>query len=248
MTSTAPALFAAALAILVGRRARPWIARRPAPTLGASPARIRSDRNRARWRHRRPRLTRVARRERACAPMAVADWCDTVASRVRTGASLRDALAAVPDDPATSAATSRLRHALERGAPAAEAVETARDAGGPHLTLACQVIGVAARLGGAPSTAIERTAVVLRQRAADADERVAQAAQARMSAHVLTALPVAVLGILAGSDPDVRTALAAPVGATAVATGLVLNVVGWWWMHRLVGQRPQATTRPRRPA
>src|SRR5690606_37511270 len=107
------------------------------------------------------------------------------------------------------------------------AVAAVHAAHGPHLALACQVLTVATQLGGSPARAVDRTAVVLRQRAADGQERLAQAAQTRMSAHVLTALPVAVLAVLSLTDPDVRAVLASPIGATIVGVGLLLNLCGW---------------------
>jgi hypothetical protein len=43
------------------------------------------------------------------------------------------------------------------------------------------------------------------------------------------------LSVLVATDDDVRTAATSPVGAGCVAAGLALNVLGWWWMRRIVG-------------
>jgi Flp pilus assembly protein TadB len=118
----------------------------------------------------------------------------------------------------------------------AEAAERATD-GGPHLRLALGVISTASRLGGPSAASIDRTAVALRQRAADLDERSAQAAQARLSTHVMTAVPLLMLAVLLATDADVRSAATSTIGAGCIGVGLALNLLGWWWMHRIVGAR-----------
>ncbi len=119
------------------------------------------------------------------------------------------------------------------------AIEQAQlDDEGPSLRLALGVIATAAQLGGSPAQAIDRTAATLRQRAADADERRAHAAQARLSAHVLTALPIAMLLLLVATDRDVRAAATAPLGAACIAMGLSLNTAGSIWMRRIIGAGP----------
>ncbi len=55
-----------------------------------------------------------------------------------------------------------------------------------------------------------------------------------MSARVLTTVPLVMLTVLVATDADVRDVLAAPSGGGVVAAGLALNVVGAWWMRRIV--------------
>ncbi|MGB0114321.1 MAG: type II secretion system F family protein [Ilumatobacteraceae bacterium] len=175
------------------------------------------------------------RRQRPPSPTAVAAWCDDLSRRVRAGSTLRDALQHVrPADRATEAATRSLRLALERGRATGEAITGLGDRG-PHLRLALQVIAAIATIGGSSAAAIDRTAAALRQRAADVDERGVQAAQAQLSAHVLTAVPLLMLGLLLATDPDVRHVASGPVGALCIGAGLVLNAIGWLWMRRVVG-------------
>ena len=63
-----------------------------------------------------------------------------------------------------------------------------------------------------------------------------QAAQARLSAHVLTAVPIAMLGLLCLLDPDVLPAARSSTGATSIGLGLAINALGWGWMRRIVGR------------
>jgi Flp pilus assembly protein TadB len=102
------------------------------------------------------------------------------------------------------------------------------------VRLVLDVVRVAARLGGPPAAAIDRTGSTLRVRAADCEERAAHAAQARLSAHVLTAVPLAMLALMATLDPDVGHAVATPIGSLCILFGLGLNLAGWTWMRRIV--------------
>jgi tight adherence protein B len=180
-------------------------------------------------------LHRRARRRRTPHPdaSAVASWCDDLARELRSGSTLRQTLASVePDDAPTSCCTAPLRLGLQRARPLGELLTG--DVG-PHLHLAFAVIIAAADVGGSAAPAIDRVATTLRQRAADRDDRRVQAAQARLSAHVMTAVPIVMLALLVASDGDVRAILATPIGAACVALGLSLNATGWLWMRRIVG-------------
>ncbi len=187
------------------------------------------------------RVGRRRRRRRVIEPEAVAAWCDELSRQTRAGCSLAAALTeARPNDPVLLDATDGLRRALTRGRsideavsiPLAGAVDVRR--GSHHLALACSTIAVSARVGGTPSAPLDRVASSLRLRAVDRDERATQAAQAQMSAHVLTALPVGMLALLVATDPDVRLAVTGPIGGLCVVVGVALNVTGFVWMHRTI--------------
>jgi tight adherence protein B len=185
------------------------------------------------WRRRR-----AARRPPSA--RAVAGWCDELARSVRSGSTLRDALTTIDtDDPAVRRALAPFELAISRGASVTEAVRRVDDPG-QHLALALSVLATASRIGGPSAAAIDRTAMALRRRAAEVDDRSTHAAQARLSTHVLTALPLLMLAVLAATDPDVRTVVASPLGAGCIGAGLVLNLVGWWWMGRIVGTAQRA--------
>lgn len=193
-------------------------------------------------------LASTRRRRLTLRPEVVAAWCDDVARRVRSGDSLGSALRESPTaDAALHVSTQPMRHALDRGSTVADAVTqlgTRRTSVGrnmpglDHLTLATSVIAVAASTGGSAAAPLDRVAGALRLRAVDRDERATQAAQARLSAHVLTIVPVAMLALLTTVDADVRNAIAGGPGAACVVVGLLLNTCGWCWMRRIV-QAPQ---------
>jgi Flp pilus assembly protein TadB len=168
--------------------------------------------------------------------LAVADWCDDIVRHTRSGSSLREAVGTIPIDPATARATDALRLAIDRGASVPEATDRVEDPG-PHLRLALAVIATASRIGGPSAAAIDRTAVVLRERAADLDDRTAHTAQARLSAHVMTAVPLLTLAMLTATDDEVREVVTSTTGALCLAAGFVVNAVGWWWMRRIIGSR-----------
>ena len=167
-------------------------------------------------------------------PRPVADWCDRLAGRLRSGASLRDALlTTIPDDEPTRRRTEPVRRRLHHGEPVTIVVG-AVDEPGPHLHLALTIIGAAARVGGPSAPAIDRTAASLRARAADHDDRRVQAAQARMSADVLTAVPVVMLSLLVMTDSDAREAVTTKAGVICLTVGLALNLLGTAWMRRMI--------------
>lgn len=199
--------------------------RRAEPAVAVTPSRlaVAADRFARRRGHRRRPSAR-----------AVGAWCDEVARRVRSGSSLRDAAGVVPADAITEQATSAFRLSIDRGLSIGESVARVENPG-PHLGLALDVLATTSRIGGPSAASIDRTAVLLRQRAADLDERSSYAAQARLSTHVMTAIPLVMLAVLVTTDDDIRSTATSPIGAICIAAGSALNVIGWWWMRRIVG-------------
>jgi Flp pilus assembly protein TadB len=184
------------------------------------------------------------RRRLAIRPAAVAAWVDDLSRSLRHGATLHESLTTiVPRDRIVARATDELRHRLARGASVGGAsdgwdasLETDPTPRVELLRTTASVISVCATLGGPGAAPLDRLAVALRQQFSDDLERAAQSAQARISAFVLTIIPVAVLALLITTDAHVRAALVEPAGAAAVSVGLVFNVVGAFWMHHIVGR------------
>lgn len=184
----------------------------------------------------------------------VAAWCDALSRRLRAGDSLRIALVEQqPDDSRLAARTDPLRRSLGHGATVAEALAPAttastgttttngrhrfasgRVASDPHLELLCSVIVATADFGGGAAAPIDRVGATLRLRHADGQERASQSAQAQLSGHVLTLVPLAVLALLAVTDDDVRAVSRAGPGLLVISLGLALNLTGWRWMRRII--------------
>lgn len=177
------------------------------------------------------RTRRVGRRQPSA--RAVAGWCDDIARRVRSGTSLRLATTHVPVDAAVGRATAPMRLGIDRGQSIVDAIDRVADPG-THLELALGVLATASRVGGPSAASIDRVAMLLRQRAADLEERSTQAAQARLATHVMTAVPLVMLSVLVVTDDEVRSAATSPTGLACIGFGLLLNAIGWWWMHRIV--------------
>lgn len=204
------------------------------------------------WAGRRRRMRRRLRRtSHVVLPSALAAWADDLARALRHGSTLHAALThTIPTDAVIEQRSASLRHWLDRGATVAEACdEWAVDLSPGHtpsrrtvsrdrvelLATMSAVLAAAASLGGAAAAPLDRLAVTMRQRASDDLERSAQSAQAKMSAKVLTSVPLAVLALLLLTDADVRAVTTSASGGTAVALGLALNAGGAAWMKRIAG-------------
>lgn len=183
-------------------------------------------------------------------PASLATWADELARTLRYGSTLQAALAhEVPADPVIADATALLRHWLGRGATVAQACDEWSDELAARLespgrsrrsgeridllTTLAAVLAAAAELGGSAAAPLDRFAVTMRQRTSDDLERAAQSGQAKMSAKVLTGVPLAVLILLVTTDADVRASIMSPRGALVLVIGLGLNAAGALWMRQI---------------
>lgn len=185
-------------------------------------------------RRRRRRRHSFRRGDRAVGADEVAGWCEHLARSLRGGSTLTSAFCGV--DPPTSCrgVVDDAVLAVRRGTRLADALAISTPS--THLDMAITVLRACAINGGTAAEPLDRAAIVLRGRAADAAERRTQSAQARLSALVMTILPVAMLALMLLTSPATRSAAAQPVGVTAIAAGGALNVIGWRWMQRIVGR------------
>ncbi len=122
--------------------------------------------------------------------------------------------------------------ALRRGAALQDALLAIRPR--EHLDVAITVIAACGRTGASPAEPLDRAASALRARAAEAADRLTHSAQARLSAVVMTVLPIGMLTMLVATSPSVRDALTTPLGIASVAFGAALNLGGWRWMRRII--------------
>lgn len=160
----------------------------------------------------RPRLRRSPRRQpdRLAEDLATQRMLETLARSLRAGRTLTEALVMLaPGDQSTSQ-----RHLL-------------------HDTLM-----VAATAGTGPAPVVEQAASVAADRVAARQERRSQAAQARLSATVLTWVPVAVAVLAVAGDGDVRDVmLTTPLGWVCLGGGLAFSALGRRWITRLTEGR-----------
>jgi Flp pilus assembly protein TadB len=162
----------------------------------------------------------------------VAAWCDGLARAVGTGSTLVAAIREVEPPAECAAAVNTIRLALQRGAALQDAC--AIESGSVDLEVALTVLRACAAQGGPAAESLSRAAATLRGRAADAADRRTQSEQARLSAKVMTVLPVCMLALLLLTSGAVRGFAASPAGLVVVAGGAALNTAGWRWMAHLI--------------
>ena len=162
----------------------------------------------------------------------VAAWCDGLARAVSTGSTLVAAIREVEPPAECAAAVNSIRLALERGVALRDAC--AIEFGSADLEVALTVLRACAAHGGPAAEALSRAAATLRARAADVADRRTQSAQARLSAKVMTILPLCMLALLLLTSGAVRGFATSPAGLVAIATGAAANGAGWRWMARLI--------------
>jgi tight adherence protein B len=167
----------------------------------------------------------------------VAAWCEQVARGVRAGHSLGHAVVeAAAAAPAGATAFQPVVRALGRGRGLADALDEAVVEGPSSAPgLVVPVLGACAELGGPAALPLERVAATLHARSAEWAERQTNSAQARLSARVLSTIPVGVLALLSLAEPAVRSTLTTPTGLACVVAGAVFNLAGWCWMRHLIG-------------
>jgi tight adherence protein B len=164
---------------------------------------------------------------------ALVDAIERTARDVRSGVALRVALVdALQRHPGLLVP---VVDELGRGASLHDALTLPMARPNPDTEFVLHGLRLAADTGGATAETLDRVVGVVRERQVWRGERYAQAAQARLSARMLTVLPIAVAGWSVASGPRVRQAYAdSPVTGALAIIGVLLNLTGWWWMRRLV--------------
>jgi tight adherence protein B len=100
------------------------------------------------------------------------------------------------------------------------------------LVVAVLVLGDAS--GAAVAARLDHTSATLRRRAALADEVRALTAQTRASATVVALAPVGFALVVAATDDRfIALMLGTSIGRLSLAAGLILDMIGLWWMRRL---------------
>jgi tight adherence protein B len=187
-----------------------------------------------------PRLVarrREHRRERATQER-LAEAVALIASAVRSGRSLHQAveLAATDLEPPLGSTFQRLTDRTGLGDPMDGSIDTwAREVGGPDARLVAGVLKLHRRTGGSLATSLDRLAVTLRDRRADARELGSLTAQARLSATILGLLPIGFFLFLSViARRDLEAAYETSAGVAAIGLGLALQAAAYVWIRRLL--------------
>lgn len=183
-------------------------------------------------RQRRAR-SRAARSRRQQMPEAL----ERMAAALRTGSSLPQALAdagrSVPAPLGPELA--ELARRTDAGQPLPTVLDEWSISRQDSATrLASTALVLATRVGAAPARALDGVAATLRDRLGLADERRAQAAQARYSALVLSIAPVGFTSLLVATNgAAAQFLLATPLGWGCLLLGIGLDAAGAVWMGHL---------------
>jgi Flp pilus assembly protein TadB len=157
---------------------------------------------------------------------------DAIARRVRSGSSLTSA---VVDEIDWATPLGVVADRLNEGGSLATALGEL-DPSDPDLALTVQALSATAHLGGPIAATLDEAATVLRERASARAERRAYGSQARLSARVLTIVPlVFALWNAIASQRTREVYLTSVAGTVCAVLGLALNVGGWQWMKRTIG-------------
>ncbi len=181
-------------------------------------------------------------RGQAAVEAALPGAVDAIARGLRSGASLRQAVAEAAA--ATPGELGRdLGHvaaATERGATIGASLEEwarGRPIGGVRLVVAA--LGLASEMGGATAQAVDGVADTLRQRLAARAEARSLATQARTSAAVIAAAPLAFGALASATDPrTLAYVFGTAPGLAFLGLGLGLDAVGALWMARITRIEP----------
>jgi tight adherence protein B len=185
-----------------------------------------------------PLLLRLLRgRAAARAEVALPAALEAVARGLRSGASLRQAVAeaASVTPGALGEELAGVVSAADRGYPLVDGLERwARSSPRTGVRLAVAALCLGAETGGAQARAVDGVAATLRDRLAVASEVRALSSQARASMLVIAASPLAFCAFASATDPRTSTFLfRTPLGVACLTAGLSLDAAGALWMRRL---------------
>lgn len=168
----------------------------------------------------------------------IPDALRSMAAALRAGQSLAQALASAHEEaaPPMRDALGTALARLAAGTPMDEALAALeRACPAPSAPIALGAIRVGRASGGNLPVILDATADAAAERRRLAAARRAATAQARLSAWVVAAMPVAFFVLLgAGAREQLRAALSEPAGWALLAAGTILEATGILWVRRLV--------------
>ena len=171
----------------------------------------------------------------------LSELLDTTARNLRLGKSLAGSLqSAVETNNCKIDMLVELVRATTRGESFSDAAKLLMPkANSSEIKFALRTLELASTGGVGGVLALERAAIVLRERSTNIHDRKAQAAQALLSTKVLSWAPVAVCGWLLITSSAVRNFLMfSASGWFCVLLGLGFNYAGRKWMNAIVSPNP----------
>lgn len=184
-----------------------------------------------------PRLRALVKARRRSEAATVVALLRGVASSLRSGAGLADALTETGSGlQATSPALTPLLADLEREGPLVALRTWWERCEVPAVRLAVGGLVVGHVGGGLTAPFVDDLADLVQVRLDASADAAAQAATARLSAMLLAGAPVLVAALAAGSGDGgaVGYLVTAPLGRACLAAGLALDLCGCIWMIRMV--------------
>lgn len=180
----------------------------------------------------------LASRRRAAFADQLDDSLQLMASSLRAGHSLLQALASVAreaEEP-TSEEFARIINETRVGRDFGSSLEeTAARMNSQDFVWVTQAIAINREVGGNLAEVLDGVGQTIRERNQIRRQVKALAAEGKLSAYVLMALPFGIGGFLFMSNPSyIRTLTESPIGWGMLGTGVVLLAVGGFWLSRVV--------------
>ena len=189
-------------------------------------------------------LLRQGERDRRLA-LALPEFLESMARSLRSGSSLSvAAVEASQDNPGLpwplTDELARVRAELLAGMPFRESIAAWQQRRPlPPVTLTTAALLLSAGVGGEKARCVDAVAATLREQNAIGQELAASSAQARLSAMVIAALPLAFLFMTSAAGSASGNLLwSSRFGLLCLGAGVCLNALGGWWMRRILRGAP----------
>lgn len=180
----------------------------------------------------------LAARRRAAFADQLDDSLQLMASSLRAGHSLLQALASVAREAEqpTSEEFARIINETRVGRDLAPALEeTAGRMGSQDFVWVTQAIAINREVGGNLAEVLDGVGHTIRERNQIRRQVAALSAEGKLSAYVLMALPFGIGGFLFVSNPSyILTLTQSPLGWAMIVAGIVMLTVGGFWLSRVV--------------
>ncbi|MEE6297358.1 type II secretion system F family protein [Georgenia wangjunii] len=180
----------------------------------------------------------LAKRRRRAFADQLDDSLQLMASSLRAGHSLLQSLASVAreaEEP-TSEEFSRIVNETRVGRDLSSALEeTAARMGSEDFNWVIQAISINREVGGNLAEVLDGVGHTIRERNQIRRQVVALAAEGKLSAYILMALPFGITGFLAMSNPAYILAFTESLlGYALIAVALVMLIVGGLWLRKVI--------------